>query len=89
MMYFQDPSMLQFQKRLEDGIHNNNLKTLFQVQSIPKDSQIKDVIDEVASSELEPIFEDFFSAIQRGKHLDQYRFLEDSYLISMDGSVYF
>lgn len=89
MMYFQDPSMLQFQKRLEDGIHNNNLKTLFQVQSIPKDSQIKDVIDEVASSELEPIFEDFFSAIQRGKHLDQYRFLEDSYLISMDGSGYF
>ncbi len=29
MMYFQDPSILQFQKRLEDEIHNNNLKTLF------------------------------------------------------------
>jgi len=29
MMYFQDPSILQFQKRLEDGTHNNNLRTLF------------------------------------------------------------
>ncbi len=29
------------QKRLEDGIHNNNLKTLFQVESIPKDFQMK------------------------------------------------
>ncbi len=65
MMYFQDPSILQFQKRLEDGIHNNNLKTLFQVQSIPKDSQMKEVIDEVASTELEPIFEEFFMEIQR------------------------
>lgn len=89
MMFFQDPSILQFQKRLEDGIHNNNLKTLFQVQSIPKDSQMKEVIDAVESRELEPVFEDFFMAIQRGKHLEQYRFLDGYYLISMDGTGYF
>jgi hypothetical protein len=89
MMYFQDPSMLQFQQRLEEEIHNNNLKTLFQVQSIPKDSQMKEVIDGVDSSELEPVFEDWFGALQRGKHLEQYRFLGDHYLISFDGSGYF
>ena len=89
MMFFQDPSILQFQKNLEDAVHNNNLKTLFQVQSIPKDSQMKDVIDTVDSSELEPLFEDFFRAVQRGKHLEPYRFLGDSYLISMDGTGYF
>ena len=89
MMFFQDPSILQFQKNLEDAVHNNNLKTLFQVRSIPKDSQMKDVIDTVDSSELEPLFEDFFRAVQRGKHLEPYRFLGDSYLISMDGTGYF
>lgn len=89
MMYFQDPSMLQFQKRLEDEIHNNNLRTLFQVQSIPKDSQMKEVIDEVDSTELETIFDDFFFVMQRGKHLEQYRFLGDHYLVTMDGSGYF
>jgi len=89
MMFFQDPSILQFQKNLEDAVHNNNLKTLFQVRSIPKDSQMKAVIDTVDSSELEPLFEDFFRAIQRGKHLEQYQFLEDSYLISIDGTGYF
>ena len=89
MMFFQDPSILQFQKNLEDAVHSNNLKTLFQVRSIPKDSQIKDVIDTVDSSELEPLFEDFFRAVQRGKHLEQYRFLGDYYLISMDGTGYF
>jgi hypothetical protein len=89
MMFFQDPSILQFQKNLEDAVHNNNLKTLFQVRSIPKDSQMKDVIDTVDSSEIEPLFEDFFRAVQRGKHLEQYRFLGDYYLISMDGTGYF
>jgi hypothetical protein len=89
MMFFQDPSILQFQKNLEDAVHNNNLKTLFQVRSIPKDSQMKDVIDTVDSSELEPMFEDFFRAVQRGKHLEHYRFLKDYYLISMDGTGYF
>lgn len=89
MMYFQDPSLLQFQKSLEDGIRNNNLKTLFQVQSIPKDSQMKEVIDEVDSKELEPIFDDYFHDLQRGKHLEQYRFLRDFYLITIDGSAYF
>jgi hypothetical protein len=89
MMFFQDPSILQFQKNLEDAVHNNNLKTLFQVRSIPKDSQMKDVIDTVDSSELEPLFEDFFRAVQRGKHLEPYRFLGDYYLISLDGTGYF
>ena len=89
MMFFQDPSILQFQKGLEDAVHNNNLRTLFQVRSIPKDSQMKDVIDTVDSSEIEPMFEDFFSAVQRGKHLEQYRFLGDFYLISIDGTGYF
>ena len=89
MMYFQDPSILQFQQRLQEEIHNNNLRTLFQVQSIPKDSQMKEVIDEVDSSELEPVFEDWFRSLQRGKHLEQYRFLGDYYLVSFDGSGYF
>lgn len=89
MMYFQDPSILQFQQRLQEEIHNNNLRTLFQVQSIPKDSQMKDVIDEVDSAELEPIFEDWFRALQRGKHLEQYSYLGGHYIISFDGSEYF
>jgi len=89
MMYFQDPSILQFQKSLEDGTHNNNLKTLFQVRSIPKDSQMKEVIDELDSTEIEPVFEEYFMALQRGKHLEQYPFLGGHYLVSFDGSGYF
>ncbi len=89
MMYFQDSSLLQFQRGLEEEIHNNNLKTMFCVQSIPKDSQMRDVIDETDSKEIEPLFGDFFRALQRGKHLESYRVLGGYYLISIDGSGYF
>ena len=48
------------------AIDNNNLKTLLQEESIPKDSQMKEVIDEVDSTELEPVLEEFFMLIPRG-----------------------
>lgn len=89
MMHFQDPALLQFQKNLEEGLRQNNLRTIFNVQSIPKDSQFRDVIDEVDSNRLEPAFDEFFAALQRGKRLEQYRFLDKYYLVSLDSSGYF
>src|SRR3972149_1205440 len=89
MMFYQDSSLLQFQQKLQEAIHKNNLQTLFQVESIPKDSQMREVIDEVESRELEPLFEDFLMPLQRGKHLEGYRVLGDYYVISIDGSGYF
>ena len=89
MMFYQDSSLLQFQRRLQQAIHKNNLTTLFTVKSIPKDSQMRSIIDEVQSQELEPIFEDFFKPLQRGKYLESYRVFDKYYIISMDGSGYF
>ena len=89
MMYFQDPSILEFQRRLEEQTHENNLKTLFKVKTIPKDTQMRDVIDEIPSSQLYPIFSDYFRLLQRGNHLQAYRFLEEGYLIPIDGVQYF
>jgi len=89
MMHFQDPTLLQFQRNLEEALRRNNLRNIFDVESIPKDSQMREVMDEVDSSGLEPVFDDFFAVLQRGKHLEHYRFLENHYLVSLDGSGYF
>ena len=45
MMFFQDPSLLQFQMRLQEAANQDNLKTLFGVQYIPGEAQLRDVID--------------------------------------------
>lgn len=89
MMFFQDPSLLQFQKRMEEVKQTSNLKSLFNVSSVPKDTCMREVLDQIDPEYITPIFADFFFELQRGKHLEQYKILKDSYIVSIDGSGYF
>ena len=89
MMFYQDKSLLQFQERMEEKLQKNNLRNLFNVQCIPKSTQMRDVTDEIDSAYIKPLFNDFFRLLQRGKYLEKYRILEDYYLITIDGSGYF
>lgn len=89
MMFLQDPSLLEFQQALQDATNNNNLKTIFSVYSIPKDSQMRTILDIHPYDPLLDVFSDFFRDLQRGKYLEPYRFLSDYYLITLDGSEYF
>ncbi len=89
MMFFQDPSMLEFQTRLQEKQNLNNLKTLFHVDNVPKSSQLREVVDVVPSHELEEVFTDFFRPLQRGKYLEQFQFLDGRYLIPLDGTQEF
>jgi hypothetical protein len=89
MMYLQDSSLLAFQRRIQDRIQRNNLNTIFGVHSIPKDSQLRNVLDTLPIEALSPIFADFLRNLQRGKHLAKYQLLDEKYLIPIDGSEYF
>jgi len=89
MMFFQDPSLLEFQRRIEERKQFSNLSNVFQVQSVPKDSQMRQCLDQVSTKQLDPIFTDWLQRLQRGKHLEPYRFLNRFYLVPIDGSQYF
>lgn len=88
-MYFQDPSLLQFQIRMQDDQHRNNLNTLFEVENIPKETQMREIIDHVDSEYLSPVFKDFYLRLQRGKHLEQYQIFPNMYYFPIDGSQFF
>ena len=89
MMFFQDPSLLAFQERLQESAQQNNLSNVFGVRPIPKDTQMREVVDRVPTDELGGIFPAFLNHLQRGRQLDQYRFLDGKYLIPLDGPEYF
>lgn len=89
MFYFQDPSLLAFQKRMQEQIHRNNLTTQFSVDSIPSDSQLRDVLDEHDYGALLAVYRQWFNRLQRSKQLERYRYFGDRYLITLDGSQYF
>ena len=40
-MHFQDPSLLQFQKRLEKKHHKSNLQALFEINKVPESTQLR------------------------------------------------
>lgn len=89
MMYFQEPSMLEFQAKLEESGNTNNLKTMFGVEKIPKDSQMRNILDEVVRTSFNPVFKSIFSRLQRGKHIKQYEFYSGTHIVSLDASQYF
>jgi hypothetical protein len=89
MMFFQDPSINAFQQRLQDKQHLNNLKTLFNVTAIPRSTQLRTALNDIPSTEIEALFKDFFYPAQRGKHIELFKFIDDNYLVALDGVQYF
>lgn len=88
-MYFQDPSLLQFQERMQVRQNKNNLSTLFGVKDIPKDCQLRQIVDEVSSESFSYFFEEYTRLLQRGNHLKQYQLLPGLHLVPLDATGYF
>lgn len=82
-------SLLPFPQRLQDAEHRNNLKTLFAVNEIPKNSQLREVVDSVDSDIFAPIFKVFYQRLQRRKHLAQYQLFPGQYYFPIDGSQFY
>ena len=87
-MYFQDESLSKFQRRMEENEQRNNLRTLFDVENIPKDSQLRDILDNINSESFRPVFKGFFHNLRRGKHLENYQILPNLYICAIDGVHY-
>ena len=49
-LHFQDPSLLQFQQRMQDDQHQNNLRTLFDVTHIPKKHKCEKLLTALRAS---------------------------------------
>jgi hypothetical protein len=87
-MYFQDPSLLHFQQRLEKKHQKNNLQTLFRVRETPQASQMRDIIDKVPSSAFSPVFKEYYERLRRHKHLEDFAILPGMVMCVIDGTSY-
>jgi hypothetical protein len=80
-----DPSLLAFQERIKD----DNLRSIYGIEHVPCDSQLRTILDPIDPQSLRPCFTDVFRALQRGKALETLVFYQGCYLLSLDGSGYF
>jgi hypothetical protein len=82
-----DPSLLAFdQRRNHDG---DNLRSLYHIDRVPCDTQMRVILDPLEPEQLRPAFQDVFRQVQRGKVLESYCFLDEGYLMCLDGTGYF
>lgn len=88
-MYFQDPSLLQFQTRMQEEQHRNNLNTLFGVEGIPKETQMREITNSVDSEHFRGLFKAICQRLQRGKQLERFQLFPKQHYVPMDGSQFY
>ena len=67
----------------------HNLKSLYKIENIPCDTQVRERLDIINPDNIRNIFKILFAKLQRGKVLEQYQYIDDSYLIAIDGTGHF
>src|SRR5580658_9844311 len=87
MFSLKDPSLLAFDHRRHDP--TDNFRTIYGINHVPCDSQMRDILDPIDPLILRPVFRDVFRCLQRGKALKPFVYLDGYYLVSLDGTGYF
>ena len=89
VFFMQSASFLEGQRRLHEMTGNDNLGTLFGVNQLPEDTQIRKQLDNIPPEELFPIWKDMYQLLYRKKLLDQFTGYNGNLLIAADGTEYF
>jgi hypothetical protein len=89
VFFMQSPSFLAHQRDIQRNKGENNAQSLFGVEQIPSDGQIRNLLDPVEPAQLRESFWEIYRRLDEGGHLDQYRGVDGTRLISLDGSQYF
>jgi len=87
MFSLKDPSLLAFDERCRND--NDNFRTIYGIENLPSDSQMRAILDPVDPDHLRPAFTEIFRRLQRGKVMEDFVFLDNCYLLALDGTGYF
>lgn len=89
VFFTQSPSFLCFQRAMEQARGRNNARSLFQVQRIPTDNHIRQMLDPVEPHHLFSLFDDLHQAFDQAGLLEAMRAVGRTRLIALDATWYF
>ncbi len=85
--FMQSLSFLAHQRHLETGHGRSNCETLFDMSKIPRDNQIRVMLDPIEPALFYPLFADIVAELQQCGGLDAMRALDGHVLIAWDGTA--
>lgn len=86
--YMQSPSFLAHQRHMQQREGRNNAQSLFGIEAIPSDGQIRNLLDPVDPSHVCASSWEIYK-LEAGGYLDDYRSVGGTLLCSLDGAQYF
>ena len=89
LFFTQSPSFLAFQNTMLKNKGISNAQTLFDMDQIPCDNHIRDLMDEVEPANVHPVFHHIFNGIKDAGHLDAFRSYDNNVLCALDGTYFF
>jgi hypothetical protein len=89
VFFTQCASFLEYQREMQTSKGHSNAQSLFELENIPSDNQIRNLLDPVGPENLEPTYQRLFLSLERTGVLDKFRSYANHLLIAMDGTEYF
>src|SRR5216684_4197934 len=72
IFFTQSPSFLEYQRRLQHTTGQNNAHTLFDVEQIPCDNQVRTLLDPITPSSLDVVFVEVFEGLEHHRMLSHF-----------------
>jgi hypothetical protein len=89
VFFTQSPSFLAHQQTMKRSKGRSNAESIFGIEKVPCDNQIRQLLDPIAPSYLFPVFELTFNDLEATGQLDAFRTFDDNLLFAFDGTQYF
>ena len=89
IFFTQSPSFLEYQRHLQQTKGQNNASTMFGVETIPCNNQIRNLLDPLMPRSLDGVYLEVFEGLEQYGLLANFRGLADQLLLALDGTQYF
>jgi hypothetical protein len=89
VFFTQSPSFLAHQRTMEQNKGRSNAESLFGVERVPSDNQIRNLLDPVVPNHLFPVFGQAVDLLETAGELDTFRSHNNNLHIALDGLCYF
>ncbi len=89
VFFTQSPSFLEHQRLMKSSKGKDNGSSLFSLNEIPCDNQIRTLLDPVTASKIFGAFQRVYQWLKKQGVLKKFRYLDGEILIALDGTEYF
>jgi hypothetical protein len=89
VFFTQSASFLEHQSLMKSSKGKDNAKSLFSIEKVPGDNQIRNLLDPVPASTIFMTFQKVYQWLEEKGVLNKFLYLDEEILVALDGTEYF